>query len=231
MKKIVVLGDFNPKYYTHHALNDAIKYLTTDVNNELKIEWVDTDKFDYANQFRTEYSGLWIAPGSPYKDMDNVINTIRFARKNNIPTLGNCGGFQHMIIEYARNVCGLINANTEETIPDGKENIISKLTCSLVGQQEEISVLESTLLHSLIEKNHLIGKYYCSYALNPDYVTLLESNGMLMTATNAEGEIRAFEISSHPFFLGTLFQPTLTSSAEEPDPVLMGFVERVSRQP
>lgn len=227
MKKIVVLGDFNSKYYTHLALNDAIAHLTKAVNAALKIEWVDTDKFDYANQFSTEYSGLWIAPGSPYKDMDNVINTIRHARENNIPTLGNCGGFQHMIIEYARNVCGLANADTEETHPEGKENIITKLSCSLIGQQEEISVRESTLLHSLVGKNNLLGKYFCSYALNPDFIPMLESIGMLMTATNAEGDIRAFELSTHPFFLGTLFQPALTSTEEEPDPILMGFVKSV----
>ncbi|MGB4849633.1 MAG: gamma-glutamyl-gamma-aminobutyrate hydrolase family protein, partial [Saprospiraceae bacterium] len=221
-----ILGDFNPNYYTHLAVNETIIHLSNAVNNEVIFEWVDTDKFEIENEFNM-CSGLWVASGSPYKDMDNVLNAIKYARENNIPMFGNCGGFQHMLIEYARNVCGLLQADSEETNPDSKEIIISKLSCSLVGQQEEISVNETSQLFSLLGKTNLTGKYHCNYALNPIYIPLLESNGMKMTATNPEGDIRAFEVPSHPFFIGTLFQPALTSTAEEISPILMGFANVV----
>lgn len=187
---------------------------------------MDTDKFKVENDFN-RYSGLWVASGSPYMDMDNVLNAIKYARENNIPTFGNCGGFQHMLIEYARTVCGLPDADSEETNPDSKEIMISKLTCSLVGQQEEISIHDTSHLFSLIGKTNLTGKYHCNYALNPIYIPVLESHGMKMTATNPEGDIRAFEVPSHPFFIGTLFQPALTSRADELSPILMGFVNIV----
>ncbi|MBK9982425.1 MAG: gamma-glutamyl-gamma-aminobutyrate hydrolase family protein [Saprospiraceae bacterium] len=225
-KKIVILGDFNPHYHTHLAVNETIIHLSNTFNNEVAFEWIDTDKFEIENDFNT-YSGLWIASGSPYKDMNNVLHAIKYARENNIPTFGNCGGFQHMLIEYARNVCGLLYADSEETNPESKEIIISKLTCSLVGQQEEISIDRSSLLFSLIGETNLTGKYHCNYALNPIYIPLLESNGMRMTATNPEGDIRAFEVPSHPFYIGTLFQPALTSTDDEISPILMGFTKLV----
>lgn len=225
--KIVLLGDYNPQYHTHLTLDEAIKHLTHSVNQEVTVEWQTTDKFDYSNAFTSDYSGLWIAPGSPYKDMENVLNTIRYAREHQIPTIGNCGGFQHMIIEFARNVCGIVNADTEETNPDATDIVISKLSCSLVGQSEEISILKNSFLHSLIGKSQLTGKYHCSYALNENYIPVLESHGMKMTAWNQEGNIRAFELIKHPFFVGTLFQPALTSTSYEPDPLLLSFVNRV----
>ncbi len=225
-KKIVILGDFNPQYHTHLAVNETTIHLSNSVNNEVSFEWVGTDKFDVEDEFN-KYSGLWVASGSPYKDMDNVLNAIKYARENNIPTFGNCGGFQHMLIEYARNVCGLNDADSEETNPESKEIIISKLTCSLIGQQENISINATSQLFSLIGKTNLTGKYHCNYALNRIYIPLLESNGLKMTATNPEGDIRAFEVPSHPFFIGTLFQPALTSSADEISPILMGFARNV----
>ena len=225
-KKIAVLGDFNPGYHTHLALNRAIVHLVSAVHEEVIIEWVGTDTFDYSKELTSVYSGLWIASGSPYKDMKNVLNSIRFAREQNIPTYGNCGGYQHMIIEYARNICGLINADSEETNEGGDEWIISKLACSLEEQQEEISILKSSLLHSLIGNTHIPGLYHCNYGLNPAYASLLESKGMKMNARNSNGEIRGFEVMSHPFFIGTLFQPALTSTIAEPNPILLAFIQK-----
>ena len=235
MKKIVILGDFNPAYHTHLAVNETIRHLADAFNDDIAFEWVDTDKLDIKKDLNTRYSGIWVASGSPYKDMQNVINAIQYARENNIPTFGNCGGFQHMIIEYARNVCGITDADSEETKPGGKNLVISQMSCSLVGQQEEISVAENSKLYSLVQKKHLIGKYHCSYALNPEYIPVLKTQvpfrgfrgRIKMTATNPEGTIRAFELPSHRFFIGTLFQPALTSTADEPNPILMGFVKSV----
>ncbi len=226
-KKIVILGDFNPQYYTHRALNDAIFHLSNAVNHEVSIEWMYTDRFDYSDAFTSIYSGLWVAPSSPYKDMENVLNAIRYAREQDIPTIGNCGGFQHMIIEFARNVCGLTYADTEELHPGNEDLIISILSCSLVGKEEDISILESSFLHSLVGTSHLKGKYHCSYALNPDYIPMLESHGMKMTAKNSDGDIRAFELSTNSFYIATLFQPALTSTEDEPDPILMAFVNKI----
>lgn len=227
VKKIAVLGDFNPGYSTHHALNDSIRTITKMIDGEIQFDWIGTDIFDPTTAFKNLYCGLWIAPGSPYINMENVLNAITYARENNIPTLGNCGGFQHMVIEFARNVCGIANAGHEETNPGAEDLVIAKLSCSLVEQQEELTLVDTdSILYNAIQRSRLVGKYYCSYGLNSRYIDTLTSHGLSLTAITADGQIRAFEIKKHPFFVGTLFQPALTSTMEEPDPVITAFVNR-----
>lgn len=225
--KIAILGDFNPIHSTHHALNDSIRQVTKLFAEEIQFDWIGTDIFNCKIAFDNLYSGLWIAPGSPYKDMQHVLDAIKYARINNIPTLGNCGGFQHMIIEFARNVCGITLADHEEINPVSPDLLVAKLSCSLVEQQEQLAICDkNSLLFNIIQQEPLTGKYFCSYGLNKSYVGQLKSNGLKITALSSDGEVRAFEIASHPFFIGTLFQPALTSTADEPNPIITAFVKK-----
>ena len=225
--KIAILGDFNPAHSTHHALNDSIRQIQKLFNVEIQFDWISTDILNLKTAFNNMYCGIWIAPGSPYKDTENVLNTITYTRENNIPTFGNCGGFQHMIIEFARNVCGIINADHEETSLDSSELIISKLSCSLVEQEEELIIADTdSILFDAIKKEKLLGKYFCSYGINSKYVNTLKLGGLKLTAISDDGQVRAFEIESHPFFVGTLFQPALTSTIDEPNPLIISFVRQ-----
>ena len=225
--KIAILGDFNPIHSTHHALNDSIRQVKKLFTDEIQFDWISTDIFNCKIAFDNLYSGLWIAPGSPYKDMQNVLDIIKYVRTNNIPTLGNCGGFQHIIIEFARNVCGITLADHEETNPGSPDLLIAKLSCSLVEQQEQLTICDKTsLLFNIIQQEQLTGKYFCSYGLNKSYINQLKSNGLKITALSSDGEVRAFEIANHPFFVGTLFQPALTSTADEPSPIITAFVRK-----
>jgi len=223
--RIAILGDFNPIFSTHHALNDSVRQTARQFTDDIQFDWISTDTFSQ-HMFEKIYSGLWIAPGSPYKNAENVIHTITYARENEIPTLGNCGGFQHMVIEYARNVAEIKNANHEETNPDSDSLVISKLSCSLKGLEEELTITDSnSLLHKILRKNKMLGKYYCSYGINPKFANQLFVNGLHPTAYSVDHQIRAFELIDHPFFVGTLFQPALTSSFQQPDPIIGEFVK------
>lgn len=225
--KIAILGDFNPIHSTHHALNDSIRQVKKLFSDEIQFDWIGTDIFNCKTAFSNLYSGLWIAPGSPYKDMQHVLDTIKYARTNNITTLGNCGGFQHMIIEFARNVCGITLADHEETNPGSPDLLIAKLSCSLVEQEEHLTISDkNSLLFNIIQQEQLTGKYFCSYGLNKSYIGQLKSNGFKITALSSDGEVRAFEIAGHHFFIGTLFQPALTSAADGPDPIITAFVKK-----
>lgn len=230
--KIAILGDFNPVYSTHHALNASIKQCVNFLKTDIQVDWISTDTFDTKVVFsKGLYSGLWIAPGSPYKDFENVIAVIRYARTNNIPTLGNCGGFQHMIIEFARNVCDITHADHEESNPDAQDNVIHKLACSLAGLEERLHITDKdSLIYRIVGKEHFQGRYYCSYGLNEVYQEILASKGLTFTTVNEEGSVRSFELKTHPFFLGTLFQPSLVSTKEDPNPVLVEFFRRCSRK-
>lgn len=227
-KRIAILGDFNPAYSTHHALNDSIRQTLKKFVEDIQFDWISTDTLNFRTVFnKRRYCGLWIAPGSPYKKMENVLDTIAYARQNNIPTFGNCGGFQHMVIEYARNVCGITNADHEESNPDSRDLLISKLSCSLVEQEEELTIIDkNSILFDIVKKEKLLGRYFCSYGLNSKYLEDLESKGLKKTAVSDNGQVRAFELENHPFFLGTLFQPAMTSTIDEPHPLIVEFVRR-----
>ncbi|MBE0651792.1 MAG: CTP synthase [Bacteroidales bacterium] len=225
-KRIVILGDFNPAYPTQHALNDSVRHVLKKFDEEIQFDWVGSDVLNYKTAFDKLYCGLWIAPGSPYKDMENVLDTISFTRQNNIPTFGNCGGFQHMVIEYARNVCGISHADHEETDPGSKDLVISKLACSLVGQEENLTIVDKhSKLFNIIKKEQLLGKYFCNYGINSKYLDALKSNGFKTTVVSEDGQVRAFEIADHRFFIGSLFQPALTSTKKEPNPLIVEFVK------
>ncbi len=223
--KIAVLGDYNPTQITLKAISDTFAPLKNHFNRDIRFHWFDSDKFDYQKAFSDSYSGLWITPGSPYKDMENVINSISYTRIHDIPTFGNCGGFQHMAIEYARNVCQIKTADHQETNPGGNELIIIKLACSLVEQTEELKIIrKDSLLRRIIGRDHLTGRYFCSYGMNELYVKTIESNGLIFTAVSEDGQVRAFELKTHPFFLGTLFQPAMTSDEDDLNPIIVEFV-------
>lgn len=225
--KIAILGDFNPAYTTHHALNKAAQDVQAILPEAVQFDWIGTDVFKPVQVFEQEsYKGLWIAPGSPYKNDQNAIDVITYARTNNIPTLGNCGGFQYMLIEFARNVCGIEQACHEETDPGEQELVITKLSCSLVEKQEELIISDtSSALYSIIGKEKFPGRYYCSYGLNEAYHETLKDHGLTFTACSPGKQVRAFELKAHPFYLGTLFQPALTSAADEPNPIIVSFVQ------
>lgn len=228
VQRIAILGDFNPIFETHHKLNESISDLKAYLKMEIQFDWISTDLFDTKIVFEKQnYLGLWIAPGSPYKDMQNVLKTIKYVRENNIPAFGNCGGFQHMVIEFAKNMCQMENADHEETNPENNENLIERLSCSLKGNEEVLRLIEEdSILYKTYLTNSIIGKYWCSYGLNSDYHEMLKSKGMKFTSISEDGHFRSFEIESHPFFVATLFQPALTSSKEASNPVIIEFVKK-----
>ncbi len=91
-----------------------------------------------------EFSGIWVVPASPYANMPGVLESIRWARENGRPFLGTCGGFQHALIEFGRNVAGLAGADHAETAPEAKLLLVTRLACSLVGKSGAVR-LESSV--------------------------------------------------------------------------------------
>ena len=225
MIKIAILGDYNPKVPTLLQLDTVAKQLALESRDNLLFEWVNTDDFDFKTAFDHEYDGLWIAPGSPYRDANNVLEAIAHARINKIPTLGNCGGFQHMLIEFARNVCDLKSADHQETNQFAEDPVISKLSCSLVGETEIVNIhAVGSIMHKVYAAKSILAKYHCNYGFNQSYAKLFVENDLIFTAYSSDGAVRGFELKEHPFFVGTLFQPALTSERDHIDPLILSFV-------
>jgi CTP synthase (UTP-ammonia lyase) len=172
-----------------------------------------------------QFSGLWIAPASPYKSMEGALLAIRTAREGRIPLLGTCGGFQHIILEFARNVLGLADAQHGETDPHAARPLISRLACSLVGRSMTITLKPGSLVARLYGRATAQEQYRCNFGVNPDCVDLLGSSALRIVGSDDEGVVRAVELQGHPFLVGTLFLPQHTSTPGAPHPLITGFIK------
>jgi CTP synthase (UTP-ammonia lyase) len=133
-----------------------------------------------------------------------------------------------VLVEHARNVLGVAEAEHAETNPDAERLVVTALSCSLVGQQHRVRILPGTRAADLYGRGEAVERYYCNYGLNPEYRPALEASGLRVSAVDADDEVRIVELDGHPFFLGTLFLPQMTSSEDEPHPILVGLAEALS---
>lgn len=119
MIKIGLIGDFDAEVKAHVAIPQAIQLASNELASQVNCEWIPTPMLESnVEQHLNNYEALWVVPASPYLSMQGALNGIQFAREHNVPLFGSCGGFQHMMIEYARNVLGLSEADHGETNPD-----------------------------------------------------------------------------------------------------------------
>jgi CTP synthase (UTP-ammonia lyase) len=232
MIQLGIMGDFDALNGTHTATNDALDHAAKKLGIPLRYEWVATERIEPEfDAICGLYHGLLIAPGSPYKSMQGVLKIIEYARLQKIPTLGTCGGFQHMIIEFARNVLGIQDADHAESNPYASKLVINPLTCSLKGQPLEIKIVDkNSLAYAVLQTDTIIENYYCNFGLNPEYQQQIHEAGFSMVASDEHKEARMVELKEHPFFIGTLFIPQANSTDEKPHPIVTALLTAMEKQ-
>jgi CTP synthase (UTP-ammonia lyase) len=229
--QIGLVGDFDEKIYTHVALNEAIEHCRPHLHFTLETPWIPTEEVTENFLSDHNFEGFWIVPGSPYKNDAGVYKLIRWARENNFPLYGMCGGFQYMVVEYAKNVLGFSDAGHEESDPHVQRLVISKLACSLKGKQEDVLITDKhSWLYDVLKTDRITASYYCSYGVNPKYTHLLDQYPFVFTAFSEDEQPRGFELKAHRFYAATLFQPPLDSTADKPNPLLISFFNKCSHQ-
>lgn len=221
-KSIALLGEYTPTFPPHLSTNAAIEHAKAASGLDISADWISTADIDHTLFER--YSGIWIAPGSPYKNMDKTLAAIRYARENGIPCFGTCGGFQHMILEYARNVLGFKDAQHAEYDPYASNLFISELACSLVGRQLPLTFEPGSRVAEIYGALTATEQYYCNFGINPEFIEILKQGPLRITGADTEGEIRVIEWPGHPFFIGTLFVPQVRSTPERPHPLVSAFL-------
>jgi CTP synthase (UTP-ammonia lyase) len=223
MKRIGILGDFNASNPTHLATDAAIRHSAALLGSPAESQWVATD--DVSPGIVEDFEGVWISPGSPYRNMQRVLEAIRYAREHDVPCLGTCGGFQHMILEYARNVLNFKDARHAEYDPYASELYISRLVCSLAGREMRLSFVPESIIARAYGSLTAIEEYYCNFGVNPEKVPMLRNSPLRITGSDEEGEVRVIELPTHRFFVGTLFVPQTRSTAERPHPLVTAFLK------
>ena len=222
---IALIGDYNAQVIAHQAIPKALVYSSEFIRKNINYEWIDTEKIgnDIETQFKN-YNGIWVVPASPYKNMNGVLNVIKYARENKIPFLGTCGGFQHAMIEYFRNVIGYKIADHIESNSNSEMPLISQLTCSLIEKEGEIFLKENTRIMDLCKTTKLTEKFHCNYGFNSKYIDHLNKSKLKISGVDINEEIRIVELEDHPFFIATLFQPERSALSKKNHPIINSFV-------
>jgi CTP synthase (UTP-ammonia lyase) len=216
---IALVGDRMPDHASHREL-DAVRSM---LGEDVVADWVATDSDRIGDL--AEFDGIWLVPGSPYADDGAAYEAVRWARENDVPFLGTCGGLQYAVVEYFRNVLGMSSASHAESNGSDVGNVVHALACSLQGEERLVKPVPGTRFSRLVNDEPFVGMHYCSYGPGPDEVDRLVGSGMVVEATAEDAGAEVIELPSNQFFMLTLFQPQVGALAGRPlHPLLREFV-------
>ncbi len=227
---------------------EALKHACADQNVGIKLSYLDSEEYEKdpkkLEQLRA-YDGIVVPGGFGSRGVEGIVLAIEFARVNKIPYLGLCYGMQWMVIEYARNVAGLKNANTAEVNPDAPHKVIDLM----VEQKDKMSrqdyggtmrlggypcVLHpKTIAKEAYGASEVRERHRHRYEVNMDYIKPLSDAGLVFSGTSPDGrlmEIAELPKSVHPFMLGTQFHPEFTSRPLKPNPLFREFIKATNKK-
>ncbi len=225
--RIALVGDYHSETVAHQAIPLAIDDAAAVLELTADYDWLPTKDITSTEDL-VGYDAIWVVPGSPYENEDGAFTAIRYARENAIPFLGTCGGFQHAVIEYARNVLGWDDANHGETAQGGRQ-VISPLSCSLVEQTGEIELRPHTLIARAYGREMIEEAYHCNFGVAQAFIDALSADALKVTGWDNEGDVRAVELTTHPFFVATLFQHERGALDGRPVPLVREFLRAARR--
>ncbi|HEX4214539.1 MAG TPA: hypothetical protein VIA06_14580 [Candidatus Dormibacteraeota bacterium] len=221
--RVALVGDRSPLVRAHQRIPPLLEALRR--GHELVAEpyWVSSQ--DALDPAAVEgFDGVWLLPGSPYRSEAGALAAVRTARERSIPFLGTCGGFQHALLEYARDVCGLASVAHGENDPGAPDLVIVPLSCSLVGHEGVVHLRPGSRAERILGTESTIERYHCNYGLNPAYHDRITARDLRFTGFDENEEPRIAELDGHPFFMATLFQPELFGDGAEAHPLIRAFV-------
>lgn len=222
--RIALVGDHDRAKLAHQAIPLALDLVTKTLNVDAEVFWVPSKLLASNVEILFQFQAIWCLPGSPYKSMIGVLNAIKFARENQIPFIGTCGGFQHTLIEYARHVLNLTESDHLETNPHTSLPLITPLSCSLEGTHGNIELKPGSQVATIYNHTQITEAFNCSYGVNPDYQHLLDST-LHITGVDEVGHARVVELKDHPFFIATLYQPERSAFTGISHPLIKAFIQ------
>ena len=222
-----------------HALEHSGAHLHTDV----KIQWIDTtDLSDVSAAEKLEgLDGIIVPGGFGVRGAEGKIACIKYARQEQLPFLGICFGFQMAVLEYARHVCGISEANSTEIVTDAKEPVIDilpeqKAIEGLGGNMRlggrDILLRAETMAWRLFGRQGTVRmRFRHRYEVDPKYIEKLEKYGLVFSGRSPEHPLmQILEIPQHPYFIATQAHPCMTSRPLRPQPMFVGLVAAARRR-
>jgi CTP synthase len=241
---IAIVGKYVEYEDSYKSLKEALVHGALAHNLKLRVTWIEAEgletrdmdgrpTLEYAHQL-TGFDGILVPGGFGKRGIEGMLNAIRYARETKTPYFGICLGMQTACIEYARNVCGLKDANSGEFDPATPHRIIYKLR-ELTGVEEMGGTMRLGAWPCVLEPGSLASQAYGTteiserhrhrYEFNREYEAILTGGGLRLTGTTPDATyVEIVEIPTHPFFLGCQFHPEFKSKPLEPHPLFRDFV-------
>ncbi len=222
---------------------ESIKYACWRHKCRPIINWINSDIYEKdKNKLKelSDYDCLVVPGGFGSRGIEGKISAIQYARENKIPFLGLCYGMQLATVEFARNICGLSDANTTEINPDTKNSVIhimpeqaEKLAKKQYGNTMRLGAYpcvlkKGTLSRALYGKNKISERHRHRYEFNNDFRDLMQKNGLVIAGASPDNklvEIVELPREKHPFFVGVQFHPEFKSRPLLPHPLFLGLIE------
>jgi CTP synthase (UTP-ammonia lyase) len=225
--RIGLIGDRDDEVVAHRAIPLALSTAAAQDGVAVDVTWIPTTTVGDGGGLRS-FDGLWCVPASPYRSMEGALRAIRHARERHVPFLGTCGGFQHAVVEYARNVLGWADADHAETAPEAARAVIVPLSCALVEVQGTVRLLPGTRIAGAYGRAEISAGYHCRYGLGTAFRQALLAQPLRVSATDDHDDVRGIELDDHPFFVATLFQHEREALAGTCPPLASAFLAAVA---
>ncbi len=244
--KIAFVGKYLNLKEAYKSLTEAFVHCGANLNAKVELLWVDSEDLEKGKNFELleDANGILVAGGFGERGIKGKIKAIEYARVNKKPYLGICLGMQLALIEFARNVLGLEDANSVEFDKNCKNPIVYLIdefidssgnkqlrthTSPLGGTMRlgayECDIKEGTLLSKAYDgKKKVYERHRHRYEANPAYKKEYEKNGLIISG-ESKGLIEVVELKDHPWFMGVQFHPEFTSRLQKPNKVILSFVE------
>jgi len=240
--RIAVVGKYTELVDSYKSVQESL--IHGGIANDVKvdIDWISSEKFEdgYAIEQLGAYDGLLIPGGFGSRGVEGMLLAIRWARENGLPFFGICLGLQCAVIEFARNVCGLPEADSFEFREASPEPVIclmnSQLQVTTKGGTMRLGAYPASLLagsraREIYGADEISERHRHRFEVNNDFRPVLEQKGLVISGTSPDGGlVEMVELPDHPWFVACQFHPELKSRPTSPAPLFASFIEAAARR-
>ncbi len=237
-----ITGKYTTVRDSYASLIKALEHAGTHYSTRVTIQWIETTELTKSNveEAVNGVNGIIVPGGFGRRGAEGKILCAKYARENNVPYLGLCFGFQIALVDCARHVCRLKDANSTELDAQTKHPVIDllpeqKALESLGGSMrlggKDVVLVRGTKAHTLYGKGVIRERFRHRYECNPDYIATFEKHGIVFSGKAPDQPImQILELKNHPFFMATQFHPEFTSRPLTPAPLFCGFIEAILKK-
>jgi len=233
---IGLVGKYVEYEDSYKSLKEALLHGGLAHDAKVEITWIESERLKWPEAIEEleRFDGILVPGGFGRRGVEGMLHAIRFARECKVPYFGICLGMQTMVIEFARNICGLANANSTEFDPATPDRVIYKLR-ELKGVDELGGTMRLGAYPCLLAENSVARAAYGAreiserhrhrYEFNREYETILKQHGLRLTGETPDAVyVEICELPDHPWYLGCQFHPEFKSKPLEPHPLFRAFI-------